>query len=49
MQSSTRVRRIIRVVAAGTAALAVSAVLLVAPTSADAAHTLRAHTLAHTL
>jgi hypothetical protein len=49
LMQSIRIRRIIRVVTAGTIALAASAVLLVAPTSADAAHTLKAHTLAHTL
>jgi hypothetical protein len=46
---SIRIRRIIRVVTAGTVALAASSVLLLAPTSADAAHTLKAHTLAHSL
>ena len=47
---SIAVRRIIRIVTAGTVAAAASAAILLAPVSAEAGHTLRAHTLnGHTL
>ena len=47
---SIAVRRIIRIVTAGTVAAAASAALLLAPVSAEAGHTLRANTLSgHTL
>ena len=54
MQASVLTRRIVRLVSAGTVALAASAVVLLAPTSADAAHSLKsskttAHSLAHSL
>ena len=42
---SIAVRRIIRVVTAGTVAAAASAAILLAPVSAEAGHTLRAQAL----
>jgi hypothetical protein len=50
LMHSSSVRRAIRLVTAGTVAAAASAVILLAPVSAEAGHTLRGHTLkGHTL
>ena len=46
---STVVRRVIRVVTAGTVALAASAAILLAPVSADAGNTLSGSTRGNTL
>ncbi len=47
MQASVLTRRIVRLVTAGTVAVAATAVVLLAPTSADAGHSLR--TAGHSL